>query len=120
MTDTLNAHLGKIREGERVKFADTMAIIEEHFIYTPVKFSNGLGDDLIENQPGENQGSCKIFSLGRRLNLSQEMTLSLFGELYWHDVQENPSGDDHPNIRSFMKYGWKGISFEEKALRPRK
>ena len=35
--------------------------------------------------------------------------MKLFGEHY-RSVKENPEGDDHQNIRNFMKYGWEGTS----------
>jgi hypothetical protein len=31
-------------------------------------------------------------------------------------VLENLEGDDHQNIRNFMKYGWEGIQFKNEAL----
>jgi len=34
----------------------------------------------------------------------------LFGEHY-KDVLANPSGNDHPNIRNFMKLGWGSVTF---------
>ena len=109
----------EIKSGKRVSFSETMTAINEHYIYKPVKFTNGLGDNKIVNAPGTNEGSCKIFALGKLLNLSQGDTLTLFGELYWKDVLENPDGTDHPNIRNFMKDGWKGITLYGEALKPR-
>ena len=109
----------RIKNGERVSFSETMRAINEHYNYKPVKFTNGLGDNKIVNAPGTNEGSCKIFALGKLLNLSQADTLTLFGELYRKDVLENPDGTDHPNIRTFMKDGWKGITLYGKALKPR-
>ena len=40
--------------------------------------------------------------------LSKEETLALFGG-YYRDVVATPEGDDHPNIRNFMKSGWEGV-----------
>ena len=41
--------------------------------------------------------------------LSKEETLALFGG-YYRDVVATPEGDDHPNIRNFMKSGWDGAA----------
>ena len=115
----IDAFLERIKRGERVTFKETMTVIEENFIYTPVQFSNGLGDDPVVNPAGKNEGSCKIFALGRRLGLSKEETASLFGELYWDDVREHPDGTDHANIRTFLRDSWEGIRFEAEPLEPR-
>jgi hypothetical protein len=48
--------------------------------------------------------------------LNPNQTLNLFGDYFRKDVLENPAGEDHQNIRNFMKYGWEGISFDEEAL----
>lgn len=34
--------------------------------------------------------------------------MRLFGEYYRELI---PNGVDHPNIRNFLKYGWKGVVF---------
>lgn len=49
-------------------------------------------------------------------NLSEKDTLALFGDFYRNDVLQNPEGEDHQNIRNFIKYGWNGIQFTEDAL----
>jgi len=115
----MKSFIERIKNGERVSFSETMRIIHEHYIYRPVKFTNGLGDNKIVNDPGTNEGSCKIFALGKLLNLSQADTLTLFGELYFKEVLENPDGTDHPNIRNFMKDGWRGVTLYGEALKPR-
>jgi hypothetical protein len=48
--------------------------------------------------------------------LSQEEALACFGAYYFEDVLKNPEGNDHLNIRNFMKTGWNGIRFESEAL----
>ena len=115
----IEAFIEQVKKGTRVSFKETMAAVEENYIYTPVQFSNGLGDDPVVNFPGTNEGSCKIFALGKRFGLAKEETLSLFGELYWKDVVENPGGTDHANIRTFLRDGWEGIRFESEPLEPR-
>lgn len=38
---------------------------------------------------------------------------------HYQGVLNDPDGDAHANIRSFMKHGWDGITFSGPALRPR-
>ncbi len=56
------------------------------------------------NKQGENEGSAKVLSYAALSNLDKESTLKLWGQ-YYRDVLANPDGDDHQNIRNFMKYG---------------
>ncbi|WP_294243594.1 HopJ type III effector protein [uncultured Chryseobacterium sp.] len=97
---------------ETLCFSDVIAYIDAHYDFTPAKFTNG---DTV-NEENQNNGSCKIFSFARLNNLSEEETLSLFGDFYREDVLKNPEGTDHQNIRNFMKSGWEGIAFEKEAL----
>lgn len=111
--------IAQVKKGTRVSFKETMAVVDENFSYTPVRFLNGLGDDPVVNQAGKNEGSCKIFALGKRFGLSKQVTISLFGDLYWKDVLDNPNGTDHANIRTFLRDGWEGIRFDADPLKPR-
>ncbi|WP_295229757.1 HopJ type III effector protein [uncultured Chryseobacterium sp.] len=97
---------------ETIQFTEVIAYIDEHYDFTPSKFTNGN----TVNEAGQNNGSCKVFSFARLNGLSKEETLNLFGEFYREDVLKNPEGTDHQNIRNFMQYGWDGIAFEGKAL----
>lgn len=97
---------------QEIQFKDVIAFIDEHYDFTPIKFTNG---NTI-NEANQNNGSCKIFSFAKLNDLSKEETLNLFGEFYREDVLKNPEGTDHQNIRNFIKSGWEGISFEGKAL----
>ncbi|MDR6514229.1 HopJ type III effector protein [Chryseobacterium camelliae] len=97
---------------ETIQFKEFIAYIDEHYDFTPVKFTNG---DTV-NEAGQNNGSCKVFSFARLNSLSKEETLNLFGEFYREDVLKNPEGTDHQNIRNFMQYGWDGIAFEGEVL----
>ncbi len=97
---------------ETIQFTEVIAYIDEHYDFTPSKFTNGN----TVNEAGQNNGSCKVFSFARLNGLSKEETLNLFGEFYREDVLKNPEGTDHQNIRNFMEYGWDGIAFEGKAL----
>lgn len=98
---------------ETIDFKEVISYIEEHYDFTPIKFTNG---NTI-NEANQNNGSCKIFSFAKLNKLSAEETLSLFGDFYRTDVLQNPAGNDHQNIRNFMQSGWDGISFEGEALR---
>ena len=48
-----------------------------------------------------------------------DFLLQLWGQ-YYRDVKANPDGDDHQNIRNFMKYGWEGVPFENGIALTRK
>lgn len=73
----------------------------------------------LASEAGQNMGSAKIFSLGKLLALDERETLRCFGQ-YYEDVLATPDGDDHGNIRNFLKSGWKGVEFPSGlALTPR-
>lgn len=93
-------------------FPETIAYIDENYIFTPTTFKNG---NQINNA-GENNGSCKIFAFAKLNELTKEETLTLFGDFY-QDVLNTPEAADHQNIRNFMTFGWDGIQFEGEALR---
>ena len=100
---------------EIICFKETMALIDALYDFTPTAFSNGA----TRNEAGQNNGSCKLFSFAKLHGLSQQQTLTCFGDYYRKDVLGNPHGTDHANIRNFMKSGWEGICFEGKALTPK-
>lgn len=110
---SLNDFLKKVKAGEFISFAETIAIISENYDYQPTTFKNGN----VENVAGQNEGSCKIFAFAKLNQLTPEQTLSLFGDYYHVDVLQNPNATDHQNIRQFMQHGWEGISFENEALK---
>ncbi|WP_312418696.1 HopJ type III effector protein [Epilithonimonas sp.] len=97
---------------ETINFNDVIVFIDENYNFKPVRFVNGS----IVNEANQNNGSCKIFSFAKINNLSEKETLALFGDFYRNDVLQNPEGEDHQNIRNFIKYGWNGILFTEDAL----
>ncbi|WP_449387967.1 HopJ type III effector protein [Chryseobacterium lineare] len=99
------------KSSEEIQFKDVIAFIDEHYDFTPTKFTNGN----TVNEANQNNGSCKVFSFASLNGLSKQETLHLFGEFY-RDVLKNPEGTDHQNIRNFMEFGWEGISFEGKSL----
>lgn len=95
-----------------VMFEQTMQVIDEHFEFSPVSFTNGE----TQNQAGQNNGSCKIFAFAKIKELDEQSTLACFGQYYRDDVLKNPDGNDHANIRNFIKHGWDGIRFDGIAL----
>lgn len=108
---TLNDFLQQLGSNTALDFEDTMQVIADNYTYTPSSFNNG---DL-ENEAGQNEGSCKIFAFAKINNLNEEQTLKCFGRFY-QDVVNTPDGTDHGNIRNFMQSGWSGISFEGTPL----
>ena len=101
---------------DAVSFDDVIDTIDEYFDYTPTHFTNGQGHDVLINQAGNNEGACKIFAFATMEGLSEAETLSCFGKYYREDVLQHPEGNDHANIRTFMRQGWSGIRFEQSAL----
>lgn len=101
---------------EDIQFSELMTLIQTHYDYTPTAFTNGIGEDQVSNDAGQNEGSCKLFAFAKLNQLSEEKTLLCFAEYYREDVLKHPEGNDHANIRTFMKYGWEGIAFSGNAL----
>lgn len=97
---------------ESISFAEVMQVITDNYSYAAATFTNG---DLI-NEAGTNEGSCKIFSFAKLNNFTEEQTLACFGKYYREDVLQHPQGDDHGNIRNFIKYGWSKVDFKSEAL----
>jgi len=93
--------------GDDLMFEDFITLCDEQYEYGLIQFKNGD----ITNQSGENGGSAKVLSYAALANFDKETTLKLWGQ-YYRDVLATPDGDDHQNIRNFMKYGWEGVPFE--------
>ena len=110
---TLNDYLAQIKANTPVSFAESIAVISENYVYQSTAFQNGS----VENAAGQNEGSCKIFAFGKLNNLTEQQTLSIFGDYYRIEVLQNPDATDHQNIRQFMQHGWTGIVFENEALK---
>jgi len=98
-----------------IDFNKVIQIIENNYIFTPSEFKNG--ETL--NAENSNNGSCKIFAFGLLNTLSEQATLNAFGDFYTVDVLQNPEGEDHQNIRNFMRFGWQGVAFKSPALIPK-
>jgi len=117
---TIAALIEKIKQQpETIEFNDVINVIAANYHYTPSRFTNGSGDDRVVNETGKNEGSCKLFAFAKLNSLSECETLACFGHYYRHDVLSNPDGSDHANIRTFMRYGWGGIHFEQLSLAPK-
>ena len=97
---------------ENNTFNATIAVIDAHYNFTPTAFRNGE----LQNEAGQNNGSCKVFSFAKLHKLSPQQTLYCFGTYYRDDVLKHPQGTDHQNIRNFIKTGWEGIVFQSPAL----
>lgn len=105
------------RTPEEISFDEVIAVITEHYDYTPTSFHNGSGADALLNAAGSNAGSCRIFAFARLQQLDEDSTLACFGQYYRDDVLKFPDGSDHANIRRFMRDGWAGIRFDGDALK---
>lgn len=109
----LQAFLTQLKTSpETIEFDHTMAVIKAHYSFSPTAFKNGD----CQNEAGQNNGSCKILAFGQLNGLSVDETLACFGKFYRDDVLGNPDGDDHQNIRNFIKTGWDGVSFDAQPL----
>ncbi|MDY7025457.1 MAG: HopJ type III effector protein, partial [Pseudomonadota bacterium] len=99
---------------ESVHFSEVIALIDQEYRFEPTAFKNGD----VDNAADQNNGSCKILAFGKRHSLSKEATLHCFGDYYRKDVLENPEGQDHANIRNFIRYGWDGVQFDKDPFLP--
>ncbi|MFX0556170.1 HopJ type III effector protein [Maribacter sp. CXY002] len=97
---------------EAIAFSETMAVIESNYTFTPTAFANGN----LNNEVGQNSGSCKLFAFAKQEGLSKEETLACFGDYYFKEVLQDTNGNGHQNIRNFMKTGFDGLSFENTPL----
>lgn len=108
--------IAKIKSNpNEIEFSDVIEVIDCEFEFTPTRFQNG---DIV-NEVNQNNGSCKIFSFAKLMELNEQSTLVCFGDFYRKDVLEHPDNTDHQNIRNFISYGWAGVMFDGEALKPR-
>lgn len=98
-----------------INFETTMEVIDRYFTHTPSGFHNGN----LYNSAEQNQGSCKLLAFAKNQQLTPQQTLDCFGQYYREDVLEHPQGDNHQNIRNFMKSGWAGVKFDQEPLTPK-
>lgn len=108
--------IDRVKSGHLVEFDETIALIDQNYRFSPCRFTNGEGDDLVVSDPGVNNGSLKIFSFASQHCLNENQTLQLFGKFYREDVLQHPEGHDHRNIRAFIKYGWRAVRIDGAAL----
>lgn len=109
--------ISRLSEGG-VKFEETLRLIGRHYDYRPTGFRNGLGEAVLDNPAGTNEGSCKVFAFGMINNLVDEAVLEAFGEHY-REVLADREGAGHQNIRNFMAFGYGGVEFDDMPLRPK-
>lgn len=95
-----------------ISFEEVIAYIDKHYDFTPSAFTNGA----LQNTENQNNGSCKILFFSKINSLNKEETLHLFGDFYRKEVLLNPEGENHQNIRNFIKFGFEGLSFEKEVL----
>jgi hypothetical protein len=108
-----NAFLQQLKtQPESIAFTDTIAVIDANYNFTPTAFKNGE----LQNEAGQNNGSCKLFAFAQLQNLTPQESLACFGAYYRDDVLKHPDATDHQNIRNFMKHGWNGIKYQGNAL----
>jgi len=99
-----------------VSFSEVIELINSQYDFSATRFTNGLGDNVVVNEAGTNEGSCRIFAFAKLHSLTEEQTLHCFGDYYRNDVLDNPANTNHANIRTFMRDGWSGIVFDAPAL----
>ena len=102
-------------EADSLTFESVMELIDTHYESQLLEFKNG---DII-NKQGENEGSAKLLSYAALSDMDKDTTLRLWGQ-YYREVVADPNGSSHQNIRNFMKYGWKGVPFENGVALTRK
>lgn len=100
-------------EPESISFEQSIQLIDALYEFTPTAFSNGD----VTNAAGENNGSCKILAFAALHQLSEPQTLQLFGDFYRLEVMPDLKGQNHANIRNFMRTGWDGVRFASAPLR---
>ena len=112
---TLDEFIAAVEQAP-VAFTETMAVIASNYEYSTAGFHNGLEERRFFNAAGTNEGSCKLFAFAKINGLGEQATLNCFGDYYTVDVLQNPEGQDHQNIRTFIDCGWKGIAFDSEPL----
>lgn len=106
----INALRASLDTGSHL-FADTLAFVAEHYVYTPQAFTNGN----LDNAAGQNEGSCKTIGLAVLEGFSDQEVLLAFGEHY-RSVVATPEGSDHGNIRNLITHGLAGVKLAGQPL----
>ena len=110
-------HLLKVinTDPESIEFTEVISTIDQYFTYQPTLFKNGA----LVNEAGENESTCKILAFAKIHDLDKEHTLACFGHFYRDEVKDHLHDVGHPNIRTFLVCGWRGVEFQGDALTPR-
>lgn len=95
-----------------ISFSETLQVIDSNFEFTPTAFTNGE----LHNEAGKNSGSCKLLTFAKKQGFTKEETLACFGDYYFEEVLKDLNGNEHQNIRNFIKTGFEGLSFEGDPL----
>ena len=101
---------------ENVEFDTVIETINNSYHYTPSEFTNGKSPDIVFNDAGTNEGSCKILAFAKLNNLTKQQTLACFGKYYRDDVVKYPGGTDHGNIRALMEHSLDTVNFDKTVL----
>lgn len=111
--NNLDAYIAKLTQSpDTLTFEETITQIDAMYDFVETAFQNGD----IENAAGENSGSCKVLSFAIKHELDEHQTLNMFAQYYRKDVLGNLMGDDHQNIRQFMRHGFDKLAFAGEAL----
>jgi hypothetical protein len=86
------------------KLQSMVAAIRTLYSFSQTAFR--MGDHY--NDRGKNEASLLIFSFAKKHRLSKDQVLALFAEAA-EEVAASPEGEDHPNIRFFLKCGLDGF-----------
>ncbi|MFI1744651.1 HopJ type III effector protein [Thalassobellus sediminis] len=109
----LETFINKLRSTPKaIEFSETMAVIEANYNFMPTAFKNGE----LQNEAGQNSGSCKLFAFAKLQSFTKEETLACFGQYYFDEVLNDLNGTGHQNIRNFMNTGFDGLVFEGEPL----
>lgn len=95
-----------------ISFSETLQVVDSNFEFTPTAFTNGE----LQNEAGQNSGSCKLLAFAKMQGFTKEETLACFGDYYFEEVLKDVKGNGHQNIRNFIKTGFEGLSFEGEPL----
>ena len=71
------------------------------------------------NKAGENEGACRVLAFAKLHGLSKREALALFAQ-HAADVEADPGGTSHRNIRGLMAGGMTSLRFEPFAAMPLK
>jgi len=114
MKNAISCYIKKLTDQpEMLLFEETLSVIDENYEFHETGFVNGAQ----RNEAGQNSGSCKVFAFAQLHQLSNQQTLNMFAQFYRDDVLGEPNGEDHQNIRQFMRYGFTRLQFDGQALK---